>query len=95
MYRRLVIALAFAVVCLPGLVCFGADAPAPNKTLPIPDTEMLQTRLLELVSQRTGYPQDMLDLDLDLEANLGIDSIKRVEILGALAESIGECSDGG
>ena len=39
-------------------------------------------RLLEIVSERTGYPTDMLDLDADLEADLGIDSIKRVEIAG-------------
>jgi acyl carrier protein len=45
--------------------------------------------LLELVSQRTGYPSDMLDLDLDLEGDLGVDSIKRVEIFGALqSESV-------
>ena len=52
------------------------------------DRDALLARLLELVSQRTGYPKEMLDLDLDLEADLGIDSIKRVEILGTLAESI-------
>lgn len=46
--------------------------------------------LLEVVSERTGYPEEMLDLDLDLEADLGIDSIKRVEILGALQEIVGE-----
>ena len=40
--------------------------------------------LLQLVSDRTGYPEEMLGLDQDLEAELGIDSIKRVEILGAL-----------
>jgi NAD(P)-dependent dehydrogenase (short-subunit alcohol dehydrogenase family) len=39
-------------------------------------------RLLTIVSDRTGYPPEMLNLDLDLEADLGIDSIKRVEILG-------------
>jgi acyl transferase domain-containing protein len=38
--------------------------------------------LLRLVSARTGYPPDMLDPTLNLEADLGIDSIKRVEILG-------------
>ncbi len=46
--------------------------------------EYLTKILLDLVSERTGYPQDMLGLDQDLEAELGIDSIKRVEILGAL-----------
>ncbi len=40
--------------------------------------------LLEQVSRRTGYPRDMLDLDYDMEGDLGIDSIKRVEILGEL-----------
>ncbi|BAZ66710.1 putative modular polyketide synthase [Fischerella sp. NIES-4106] len=49
--------------------------------------ELTQT-LLQLVSDRTGYPIDMLGLDQDLEAELGIDSIKRVEILGALQKSL-------
>ncbi len=40
------------------------------------------------MSDRTGYPTDMLGLDQDLEAELGIDSIKRVEILGALQKSL-------
>ena len=47
-------------------------------------TEQVSAHLLKIVSDRTGYPSEMLDLDLDLEADLGIDSIKRVEILGAL-----------
>ena len=51
--------------------------------------EELTAQLIALVSGRTGYPPEMLDQDLDLEADLGIDSIKRVEILGTLAESIG------
>src|SRR5262249_13321302 len=45
-------------------------------------------RLLEIVSKRTGYPPEMIGLDMHLEADLGIDSIKRVEILGVLAESL-------
>ena len=35
---------------------------------------------------RTGYPIETLGLDLDIEADLGIDSIKRVEILGKLRD---------
>jgi len=42
--------------------------------------------LLEVVSEKTGYPTDMLELDMDMEADLGIDSIKRVEILGAMQD---------
>jgi acyl transferase domain-containing protein/NAD(P)-dependent dehydrogenase (short-subunit alcohol dehydrogenase family) len=50
--------------------------------------ESLADRLLAIVRDRTGYPTTMLRLDLDLEADLGIDSIKRVEILGSLRDAI-------
>ncbi|MBL0423230.1 acyltransferase domain-containing protein, partial [Ramlibacter sp. AW1] len=46
----------------------------------------LRDALLAVVSEKTGYPTDMLDLSLELEAGLGIDSIKRVEILSAFRE---------
>jgi len=48
------------------------------------DVEALSGALLEVVSEKTGYPAEMLELDMDMEADLGIDSIKRVEILGAM-----------
>ena len=51
-----------------------------------PDAGDLGDALLAIVSDKTGYPAEMLDLDMDMEADLGIDSIKRVEILGALQE---------
>ena len=50
--------------------------------------EAVAARLLEIVRDRTGYPAEMLGLDLDLEADLGIDSIKRVEILGTLRDAV-------
>jgi acyl carrier protein len=46
--------------------------------------ETVKQALLEIVSEKTGYPTEMLDPGMDMEADLGIDSIKRVEILGAL-----------
>lgn len=46
--------------------------------------------LLSVVSELTGYPKDMLELDMDMEADLGIDSIKRVEILAALQKRLPE-----
>ena len=46
--------------------------------------EILTQALLEIVSEKTGYPTEMLELGMDMEADLGIDSIKRVEILGAM-----------
>jgi acyl carrier protein len=48
------------------------------------DVEGLKKALLELVSEKTGYPPEMLELGMDMEADLGIDSIKRVEIMGAI-----------
>ena len=54
------------------------------------NAEWLTAQLLDLVVKRTGYPRDMVGLDLDLEADLGIDSIKRIEILGGMAEAIEE-----
>jgi acyl transferase domain-containing protein/NAD(P)H-dependent flavin oxidoreductase YrpB (nitropropane dioxygenase family)/NAD(P)-dependent dehydrogenase (short-subunit alcohol dehydrogenase family) len=47
------------------------------------DHDDLVRKLVQVVSERTGYPRELLDLDLNTEADLGIDSIKRVEILGA------------
>lgn len=50
------------------------------------DSAVLQAALLQIVSDKTGYPVETLELDMDMEADLGIDSIKRVEILGAMQE---------
>ncbi len=61
-------------------------APAPVAAPSLPAVGPL---LLRLVSEKTGYPTEMLDLTLDLEADLGIDSIKRVEILGAFQQETG------
>ncbi|HEY1721599.1 MAG TPA: SDR family NAD(P)-dependent oxidoreductase [Magnetospirillaceae bacterium] len=44
--------------------------------------------LLAVVAEKTGYPVDILRTDMELEADLGIDSIKRVEILAALRERV-------
>jgi len=49
-------------------------------------TSDLSDAMLVIVSEKTGYPVEMLELDMDMEADLGIDSIKRVEILGAMQE---------
>ena len=48
--------------------------------------ERARARLLRLISERTGYPEEIIGPEVDLEAELGIDSIKRVEILGDLRQ---------
>ena len=46
-------------------------------------------RVLALVAEKTGYPPDMLDLDLDLEADLGIDTVKQAELFATIREAYG------
>lgn len=62
----------------------GDSAPSPA-TGPVD----VQQVVLEIISERTGYPVDMIEPDLDLEADLSIDSIKRAEIAGELARRLG------
>ena len=76
------VALAPASVPAPAAVSL---APAARPLAP-PAKPDLRSVLLRVVSERTGYPEEMLDFDQDLEADLGIDSIKRVEIFGALRD---------
>ena len=46
-----------------------------------------------LISEKTGYPEDMLNDEMSLEEDLGIDSIKRVEIFSALQDSFSAIAD--
>ena len=48
--------------------------------------EAIVAALLKVVSEKTGYPENMVDLKMDMESDLGIDSIKRVEILHGVQE---------
>jgi len=67
------------------------EAPAePVRQEPHPPVsgDGLMTLLLEVVSDKTGYPSDMLNMEMELEADLGIDSIKRVEILSAMQDAV-------
>ena len=50
----------------------------------VPGTEVLQAVVLAVVAEKTGYPEEVLRLDMELETGLGIDSIKRGEIFTAL-----------
>ena len=52
--------------------------------------QTLTEAMMNVVAEKTGYPVEMLELDMDMEADLGIDSIKRVEILGTVQESFPE-----
>jgi acyl transferase domain-containing protein/NAD(P)-dependent dehydrogenase (short-subunit alcohol dehydrogenase family)/acyl carrier protein len=49
-----------------------------------PETDPVKAKVLEIIAEKTGYPSDMLDLDLDLEADLGIDTVKQAEMFAAI-----------
>ncbi|WP_414755457.1 beta-ketoacyl synthase N-terminal-like domain-containing protein [Anabaena sp. CCY 9910] len=75
-----------APVVVPEPVAIPAT-PAPAAPTNTSDYADLGQTLLNITSDKTGYPVEMLELDMDMEADLGIDSIKRVEILGAMQEA--------
>ncbi|MCL1119472.1 type I polyketide synthase [Shewanella seohaensis] len=50
--------------------------------------QQIETAMLAVVADKTGYPVEMLELSMDMEADLGIDSIKRVEILGTVQDEL-------
>ena len=81
-----------------------ADGSAPAQAEPVPASdpgaytglptldslteEELRDIVIDVIADKTGYPTDMIGLDMDLEADLSIDSIKRLEIIGALGDRI-------
>ena len=54
-----------------------------RKPLPAAD---LGTFLVNFVVEQTGYPAEVVELDADLEGDLGIDSIKKAQLFGELRE---------
>jgi acyl transferase domain-containing protein/NADP-dependent 3-hydroxy acid dehydrogenase YdfG len=65
-----------------------APDPKPTPPEPKPAAPDPAAVLLQIVAEKTGYPQDVLTLDIELEAGLGIDSIKRVEIFSAIQQQL-------
>ena len=58
-------------------------APSPQPPAPVA-TDPVKERILALVAEKTGYPSDMLDLDLDLEADLGVDTVKQADLFASV-----------
>jgi acyl transferase domain-containing protein len=74
-----------------------ASTPAPSKSpaeisLPgaahrrLPPNDQLDTLLIDYVVDQTGYSRDIVDVDADLEADLGLDSIKLAQLIGEMRE---------
>jgi len=78
-----------AAIPVPDPVTLPAPVPtitavAEREAPPAPADDPLSL-VVGVIARRTGYPPDMIDPDLDLEADLSVDSIKRTEIAGELA----------
>lgn len=63
--------------------------PEPKKEVKPLDEATVTKEVISLISQKTGYPEDMLELDVDMEAELGIDTVKQAEMLILLQEKYG------
>ena len=46
----------------------------------------IQPKLIGVVVKHTGYPEDFIEMDQDLEGELGIDTVKQAEIMGDVRE---------
>jgi acyl transferase domain-containing protein len=68
----------------------GSAAPVPEETPPAADSPATDplTTVLAAIGRTTGYPEEMIEPDMDLEADLSVDSIKRTEIAVELAGAL-------
>ena len=62
---------------------------APKAPAAALDEATVTKEIVKMVAEKTGYPEDMLDLDLDMEADLGIDTVKQAELFAAMREHYG------
>ncbi|HDZ17112.1 MAG TPA: SDR family NAD(P)-dependent oxidoreductase [archaeon] len=54
--------------------------------IPIIDKGVLEDVLIKIISEKTGYDIEDIDVKFDLEEDLGIDTVKQAEIFGELRE---------
>ena len=59
----------------------------PSSLIPHPSSDPVTQQVLAIIAQKTGYPAEMLDVDLDLEADLGVDTVKQAETFTSVREA--------
>jgi acyl transferase domain-containing protein/acyl carrier protein len=84
---------AAAPAAQPVAVAAAAAVEVPMVAVEVPAEDAVRRKVLDLVVEKTGYPRDMLDLDLDLEADLGVDTVKQAEMFAAIREEYGIARD--
>ena len=65
-----------------------SECVVPTAPVEVPSKKELEASLINFVVEQTGYPEDMVEMDVDLEGDLGIDSIKKAQLLGELNETL-------
>ena len=71
-----------------------AEAAPPAAAAPVPAAaaateDAVVSQIVRIVADMTGYPPELLDLDLDLEADLGVDTVKQAEVFAAVRAQFG------
>ncbi len=69
-----------APAATPPAAAAAAPAPVAAPTDPVLDV------VTGIVAEMTGYPADLLEPDLDLEADLGVDTVKQAEVFAGVRE---------
>ncbi len=64
-------------------------APVASAPTPAMDTSALSALVREVLADKTGYAADEFDEDDELEADLGVDTVKQAEVLADLRARLG------
>jgi len=75
---------ARVAVALPAFAEPAAERPASGE---------LERFLVDFVVEQTGYPTEIVELDADLEGDLGIDSIRKAQLFGEIGQRYGLSAD--
>jgi malonyl CoA-acyl carrier protein transacylase len=70
------------------LPAVAAATPAPAPTAPTGAADV-ERALIDVLCAKTGYDAAEIELDFELEADLGVDTVKQAEILAAVRERYG------
>jgi len=60
---------------------------APTNGVAETDFDPIQI-IIKVISDKSGYPEELIDADMNIESDLGIDSIKRIEIFSEVNNQI-------
>ncbi len=75
----------------PVTVAATVQKPAPAApAAPTISKEECKESIIQIIANATGYPDDMIEEDMDLNEDLGVDSIKMIDILSQVNSAYGD-----